>query len=72
MIRWVAVIFVGLFVFYPLIPVLEKLGVGRMPGDIRFRFRGVILCLPFGSAVLWSALAFLAAELVSWSEVGTK
>jgi hypothetical protein len=70
MIRWVAVIFIGLFVFYPLLPVIEKLGVGKVPGDIRFRFRGIILCLPFGSAVLWSALAFLAAELLSWYEFG--
>lgn len=64
MIRWVAAIFLGLAVFYPLLPELGRLGVGRLPGDIRFRLRGVILCLPFGSTVLWSALAFLIAELV--------
>ncbi len=67
MIRWVAVIFIALFIFYPLLPWLDKLRVGRLPGDLRFRLRGVVMCLPFGSTVLWSALAFAIAELVSWT-----
>ena len=64
MIRWVAAIFLLLAVFYPLLPFLERLWVGRIPGDVRFRLRGVILCLPFGSAVVWSLAAFLIAKLV--------
>jgi hypothetical protein len=64
MIRWVAVIFIGLFVFYVLLPGLAKLGVGRLPGDIRFKLFGMIFCLPFGSTVVWSAIAFLIAEVV--------
>ena len=67
MIRWVAAIFIGLFIFYPLLPWLDKLWVGRLPGDVRFQLRGVVFCLPFGSTVLWSALVFLIAELVHWS-----
>lgn len=63
MIRWVVAIFVLLAVFYPLLPVLERAGVGRLPGDIRFRFRQVILCLPFGSTLVWSILAFAAAQV---------
>lgn len=69
MIRWVAVIFIALSVFYPLIPWLDKLRVGRLPGDVRFRLRGVILCLPFGSTVLWAALAFIIAELMTLTGV---
>jgi hypothetical protein len=65
MIRWVAVIFIGLFIFYPLVPELDKLRVGHLPGDVRFKLRGVIFCLPFGSTVLWSALVLVIAELVS-------
>lgn len=64
MIRWVAVIFVGLFIFSLLFPGLSRLGVGRLPGDVRFKLFGQILCLPFGSTVLWSAVAFLIAEIV--------
>ena len=64
MIRWVAVIFIGLIVFYPLLPVLAKLGVGRLPGDLRFKLFGLIFCLPFGSTVLWAVAAFVIAEVV--------
>ncbi len=64
MIRWVVAIFVLLAVFYPLLPFLSRAGVGRLPGDIRFRFRDLIFCLPFGSAVVWSAVAFVVAELL--------
>ena len=63
MIRWVAAIFTLLAIFYPLLPFLAKIGVGRMPADLRFRFKGIIFCLPFGSALICSLLAFLAAKL---------
>lgn len=64
MIRWVAVIFIGLTVFYALLPwILEKVGVGRIIGDVRFPLAGRTFVLPFGSTVLWSAIAFLLAEL---------
>lgn len=63
MIRWVLVIFIGLFVFSALLPWLSKLGVGRLPGDVRFKLFGLIFCLPFGSTLLWSSVAFLLAEL---------
>lgn len=64
MIRWVAAIFVLLTVFYPLLPFLERVGVGRLLGDIRFRFKGMLFCLPFGSTVLWSAIAFAIAQVL--------
>ena len=67
MIRWVAAIFLLLAIFYPLLPFFERLWVGRIPGDVRFRLRGVILCLPFGSAVVWSLAAFLIAKFVRLS-----
>lgn len=66
MIRWVFVIFVGLFVFYALLPdLLGKLGVGRVPGDVRFRVFGQTMCLPVTSTLIWSAVAFLIAEIVA-------
>ncbi len=65
MIRWVAVIFVGLVIFSALFPTeFRKVGVGRLPGDVRFKLFGLTLCLPFGSTILWSAAAFLIAEIV--------
>ena len=65
MIRWVAVIFVGLIVFPLLLPWLSKLGVGQIPGDVQFKFSGVLFCLPFGSTVILSALFFLMATLLN-------
>lgn len=65
MIRWAVAIFFGLTVFYVLLPFLRHLGVGRMPGDVTFRWRRVVICLPFGSTVLWSLIAFALAELFS-------
>ncbi|NEX63149.1 DUF2905 domain-containing protein [Noviherbaspirillum galbum] len=67
MIRWVAVIFLGLAVFYPLLPQLDALRVGRLPGDVRFKVRGIVFCLPFGSTVLWSIIALIVAEIVKLS-----
>lgn len=64
MIRWVAVIFIGLIIFPFLLPGLQKLGAWRAPGDVRFKLFGQVLCLPFGSTLLVSALAFLAAKLL--------
>lgn len=63
MIRWVAVIFLGLLVFSALLPWLDKLGVGRVPGDVRFKLSGMNMCLPFGSTLLWAAIAFLIAQI---------
>ena len=63
MIRWVAVIFVALLVFPLLLPWLSRLGIGRAPGDVRFRQFGLESSLPFGSTLIDSALAFLLAEL---------
>jgi hypothetical protein len=64
MIRWVVAIFVLISIFYPLLPFLGRVGVGRLPGDVQFQWRGVVLCLPFGSTLLWSAIAFVIAKLV--------
>lgn len=64
MIRWVAVIFIALIIFPALLPWLEKLGIGRLPGDVRFKLFGRIFCLPFGSTLLVSAVAFLLARLL--------
>ena len=66
MIRWVFAIFIGLFIFYALLPdFLRKVGVGRLPGDILFRVGGLTMVLPFASTAIWSAVAFLIAELVA-------
>ena len=64
MIRWVVVIFLAVIVFSTLLPWLEKLGIGRLPGDVRFRLFGREFSLPFASTILLSTVVFLAAKLL--------
>jgi len=52
MIRWLIVVFLALIVFNAIGPWLEKHGLGRHPGDFRFRLLGRQWFLPFGSSVL--------------------
>ncbi len=64
MIRWIVVIFLSVIVFSTLLPWLEKLGIGRLPGDLRFRLFGPIFSLPFASTILISVVVFLLAKLL--------
>ncbi len=64
MIRWVLVIFIGLIIFANLLPWLQKLGLGRLPGDLRFRLFGRIFTIPFASSILVSLCVLLLARLL--------
>ncbi|KAF3995961.1 DUF2905 domain-containing protein [Glaciimonas immobilis] len=64
MIRWVLVIFLAVIVFSSALPWLEKLGIGRLPGDVRFRLFGKTFSLPFASTILISTVVFLLARFL--------
>jgi hypothetical protein len=64
MIRWTLAIFIALIVFSTALPWLEKLGIGRLPGDIRFTLFGKTFFLPFASTILLSTVVFLVARLI--------
>jgi hypothetical protein len=64
MIRWFLTIFIALLVFSAALPWLEKLGVGRLPGDVRFTLFGKTILLPFASTVLLSTVVFVVARLL--------
>lgn len=64
MIRWVIVIFVALIVFSSLLPWLEKLGIGRLPGDFRFKLFGRVFSLPFASTILISLIVLLIGRFL--------
>jgi hypothetical protein len=64
MIRWVLVIFFALIIFSALLPWLEKLGIGRLPGDVRFKLFGRIFSLPFASTILISLIVLLVARFI--------
>lgn len=64
MFRWLLTIFLALVVFSAMLPWLEKLGVGRLPGDLRFRLFGRTFFLPFASTILVSLIIFLVARFI--------
>ena len=64
MFRWLLTIFLALVIFSALLPWLEKLGVGRLPGDLRFSIFGKTFFLPFASTVLLSLVIFLIARFI--------
>jgi hypothetical protein len=64
MFRWVLTIFIALVVFSALLPWLEKLGVGRLPGDVKFSLFGMKIFLPFASTILLSTVIFLVARFL--------
>ena len=64
MIRWLLVIFMTLIVLASALPWLERLGIGRLPGDFIFSIFGKKIFLPFASTILISLMAFLVARFV--------
>jgi hypothetical protein len=63
MIRWLIVVFLALLLFSGLRPWLEKLGLGRLPGDFRFKLFGREFFVPLTSSVLLSMLALGISQL---------
>ena len=64
MIRWLIVIFLVLMLFNALTPWVRKLGVGRLPGDLRFKVFGREFFLPFTSTILLSLVAAALARFL--------
>ena len=64
MLRWMLVIFLALLLISWATPLLQKMGLGRLPGDLRFRAFGRDWFLPIASTVLLSFFASLVGYLV--------
>ena len=64
MIRWLVIIFLVLTVFSSLLPWLERLGIGRLPGDVRFSLFGKKIFLPFASTILISLFVALMSRFI--------
>ncbi|MDT7837411.1 DUF2905 domain-containing protein [Aquabacterium sp. OR-4] len=62
--RWLIVFVLASLVFSGLKGWLQKIGLGRLPGDITLRWRGRELFLPFASSLVFSLLAMLVGLLV--------
>ena len=63
MLRWLLVTSLALVVFSGLQPWLQKLGFGKLPGDLRFRLFGREWFIPLTSTLL---LSMIAAAIAKW------
>jgi hypothetical protein len=63
-IRWLIVMFVALMVISAVRPWLDKFGLGKLPGDFRFRLFGREWFIPLASSVLLSVVALAIARLI--------
>jgi len=62
--KWLLTTFIALLILTALQPWLQKLGIGRLPGDIRFRRNGRVIVVPFTSTVVVSVLLTLIARIL--------
>lgn len=63
MLRWLIVIFLALVFINGLSPLLQRLGLGRLPGDFKFKLFGRDWFIPLASTVL---LSFVLSLIVKW------
>ncbi|CAN5554165.1 MAG: DUF2905 domain-containing protein [Burkholderiaceae bacterium] len=64
MIRWFIVIFLALMFISWFSPLLQKLGFGKLPGDLRFTLFGREWFVPVTTTILLSFLASVIAKLI--------
>jgi hypothetical protein len=64
MYRWLLVVFLALLLINSLTPWLQKLGFGRLPGDIRFRLFGREIFIPLTSTIILSIVCALIAKVI--------
>lgn len=57
--RWLLVFLLAFLLFNGLSAWLRKIGLGRLPGDFSFRWRGREFQVPLASSVVLSVLAML-------------
>ena len=63
MVRWLIVVFLALVLINGLAPWLQRLGLGKLPGDFHFRLFGREWYIPLASTVL---LSFVLSVIVKW------
>ena len=63
MLRWLIVVFLALVLINGFSPWLQRMGLGRLPGDWRFRLFGRDWFIPLASTLL---LSFVASLIAKW------
>ena len=64
MIRWIVVVFLALMLISWFTPVLQRLGLGKLPGDLRFKLFGRDIFIPLTTTIILSMLAALVSKLL--------
>jgi hypothetical protein len=64
MFKWLLTIVLALAVFAVATPWLQRMGVGRLPGDLKFTARGRVYFLPIASTLIFCAVAWLIGRLI--------
>ena len=59
MMKWLVTLLVVLFALGLLRPVLAKLGLGRLPGDLEVQHRGRKFYVPLATSIIFSLLITL-------------
>ena len=62
MIRWMIVIFLMLVFISALTPWLNKLGFGKLPGDLRFKLWGKERNIPLTTTIVLSLIASVISQ----------
>jgi hypothetical protein len=63
-VRWLLVFLLASLIFSGLNDWLRKIGLGRLPGDFTFRWRGRDIHLPLTSSLVLSLIAGLIGLLI--------
>lgn len=64
MLRWLIVVFIVLVLFNGIAPWLQRIGLGRLPGDFRFRAFGREWFIPLATTLLLSFVASIVAKVI--------
>ena len=64
MLKWLLTLFVALAVLSAVQPWFSRLGLGRLPGDLKVPLRGRTYYIPFASTVVLSLLVYLIGRLL--------
>jgi len=64
MIKWLVTILLSLAVLAAATPWLQRLGIGRLPGDLKFSLRGRAFYVPFASTVLFCLVAWVIGRVL--------
>jgi hypothetical protein len=62
--KWLLTLLIALAVLSAVQPWFSRLGIGRLPGDLRIPLRGRIYYIPFASTVVLSLAVYLIGHLL--------